>query len=213
MEPSTSERNNGAILPEHFPLAYTVGTPECRSTKMLAYGGNFEQTLDQLAALGYDGVELMVRNPDELDVDALAGAMDQRGLRVCMIGTGQVAEEDGLSFTNTDAAVREAAVEKTKAIVDFSTRFGAMVNIGRLRGNLAPGQEGKQRQWARDIFREVADYANRSYVRLVLEPQNRYVSNLNNSIREILSFAEEAGAPNVGVMADTYHMNIEEASL
>ena len=49
--------------------------------------------------------------------------------------------------------------------------------------------------------------------KLLLEPLNRYEMHLMNRVEDGARIAREVGSPNVSVMADFFHMNIEEADL
>jgi sugar phosphate isomerase/epimerase len=49
-------------------------------------------------------------------------------------------------------------------------------------------------------------------VRLALEPVNRYELDLINTVDEGLAFVQEIGHPSLGLVLDTFHMNIEESS-
>jgi len=59
----------------------------------------------------------------------------------------------------------------------------------------------------------VAAYAAERGVELVVEPINRYETNFLNTVAEALAFLDEVAAPNVGLLFDTFHANIEEPSL
>jgi len=50
-------------------------------------------------------------------------------------------------------------------------------------------------------------------VRLTLEPVNRYESNFINTLQEGAEFIDRIGVSNIGLLADTFHMNIEEVSI
>jgi len=50
-------------------------------------------------------------------------------------------------------------------------------------------------------------------VTLLLEPLNRYEADYLNTIEETIDTIEEIGAPNLKVLADTFHMNIEEVDM
>jgi len=59
----------------------------------------------------------------------------------------------------------------------------------------------------------IAEHAQELGLRLAIEVLNRYESHLLNTSEEAVRFVEEVGAPNVGILLDAYHMNIEEADL
>ncbi len=78
------------------------------------FKGDLETNLKQIAALGYDGVELAIRDPKQVDFDDLEKMVQSCGLSVSAIGTGQAWGEEGLSFTDPDPSVRRAAIERIK---------------------------------------------------------------------------------------------------
>jgi sugar phosphate isomerase/epimerase len=61
--------------------------------------------------------------------------------------------------------------------------------------------------------REIATRAAQRNLRVAIELLNRYEAHLLNSADEGLRFVGEVGAANLGLLLDTYHMNIEEAHL
>lgn len=193
-------------------LAYPVGTPETKK-KMMAYQGNFEDICVNLKEIGYKGLELCVRNPQEFPMQEIEGTIDRHGLEVAAIGTGPVVAEDKLTFCALDKETRYAAIERSKRIIDFAAHFSAQVIIGKLRGDLQPGNMEGSRQWMKDAFVEVCEYAQLQNVNITIEPQSRFaVNNLNNT-RQTLEWMKEIKAPNLFMMQDTFHMNIEEASM
>lgn len=50
-------------------------------------------------------------------------------------------------------------------------------------------------------------------VRIALEPINRYETSLVNNVAQGLDLIERVGADNLGLLLDTFHMNIEDASI
>ncbi len=62
------------------------------------------------------------------------------------------------------------------------------------------------------MLRRAAEHAAAAGVRLALEPLNRYEADLVNTAEQGLEFVEEVGHPALGLLLDTYHVNIEEAS-
>jgi sugar phosphate isomerase/epimerase len=180
----------------------------------VAFKGDFEANVRKIAQLGYDGVELAIRDPNLVDADALLAVTDARGLSVPAIGTGQAWGEEGLSFTDPDAAVRWAAIQRVCDHVPFAARTGAAIIIGLLRGIVKPGVEHEQAYaWMVDALRRCAAAAAPHGVRLALEPINRYETSLINSVPECLALIDAVGADNFGVLADTFHMNVEDVSM
>jgi D-psicose/D-tagatose/L-ribulose 3-epimerase len=57
----------------------------------------------------------------------------------------------------------------------------------------------------------IAERAAELNLRLAMEVLNRYESHLLNTATRAVEFVTDVGAPNVGILLDAYHMNIEEA--
>jgi sugar phosphate isomerase/epimerase len=136
----------------------------------VAFKGDFESNVSKIAALGYDGIELAIRDPALVDADAVLKVVSAHGLAVPAIGTGQAWGEEGLSFTDPDAAIRAAAVERVKSHAPLAARFGAVVIIGLLRGIVRPGVEHAQAMdWLVDALRRCCAAARPCGVRLALD--------------------------------------------
>lgn len=176
------------------------------------FKGDLEANMAQIAALGYDGVELAIRDPKLIDLDLLDRLVRKHNLNVPAIGTGQAWGEEGLSFTDPDPEVRLAAIERIKSHIPVAAHFGAVIIIGLLRGIVKPGVDhARAMDWLAKALRECSVTARPQGVRLALEPINRYETTLINNTSEGLELIEYVGADNFGLLLDTFHMNIEEA--
>jgi sugar phosphate isomerase/epimerase len=161
-------------------------------------------------------VELAIRDPNLVDADELLRVVSAHGLKVPAIGTGQAWGEEGLSFTDPDPTVRAAAVERTQSHIPFAARTGAVIIIGLLRGIVKPGVSHDQAMdWLVDALQQCcAATQGRPYgVQIALEPICRYETTLINNVAQGLELVERVGADNMGLLLDTFHMNIEEPSI
>lgn len=184
------------------------------SFSALAYKGELAANVSRISDLGYDGVELAVRDPELLELEKLQKVLSENKLDVPAIGTGQAYGEDGLSFTDPDAKIREQAIRRIKTQVDFASSLNAQVILGLIRGKAAEELSREQAwQWLLQALRECAEYALQKNIKLAMEPINRYETNLVNTIAEGLNLLEKVGAENFGLLLDTFHMNIEEPSV
>jgi sugar phosphate isomerase/epimerase len=171
-----------------------------------------EKNLRKIQSFGYSGVELAVKDPRDLNVSSLNRWVTELGLSVTAVGTGQAYSEDGLSFTDQDENIRKEAIQRIKDQINFASGFKAMVIIGLIRGN--PDKEINEKQahhWLLEALEECA--REDQSVKLAIEPCNRYEANLINNVDEGLKVVHELGRKNVGLLLDTFHMNIEEASI
>jgi 5-keto-L-gluconate epimerase len=186
----------------------------------VAYGplallsGTFEEKLAKAAKLGYDGIELMVRDPAGLDWDAVKKAVDAAGLEVAQVVTGELFGADGLCLVTADEQLRARSEERTRSVIRLAAHLDAMVNIGRLRGRL--GWLGNVPDpWAVAIghLRRIADYAAEQGVRITMEPINRYETDFVFSAADGMRLVEDLACDSFGLMLDTFHMNIEDDSI
>jgi sugar phosphate isomerase/epimerase len=195
-------------------LSYLFATPDCRAKKVLGFRGDLDQSCAQLVAFGYEGVELMVRNPRELDQVGIAKTIVQHGLTVPDIGAAPIFGEDKLSLTDKDPTLRQLTRERLRDVIDFAARFGAQVHIGRFRGYLPDDEQaGEALAWLKDGLLEAAEYGRPKGVRVLLEPLCHFEANTLLTVLETVDFLRSLGHSNLGVIADTFHMNIEECCL
>lgn len=194
-------------------LSLVVSTQPA-SFSAVAYQGASDNTIEKIAGLGYDGVELAVRDPDLLDRSHLVATIRGMGLEVPAIGTGQACGEEGLSFTAPEERVRRQAITRIKRQIDLARLFDAKVILGLIRGRTEPSASRKDAEaWLIEAMRECSAYAEAARIGLALEPINRYETDLINTVEEGLMLIEKVASPNLGLLLDTFHMNIEEHSI
>lgn len=178
----------------------------------VAMRGRWEESIRMAAALGYDGVEIAVRDPARVDAATLDRVVRDAGVAISAIGTGQAYLHDGLSLTSDDAGIRRRASERMAAHVRLAASFGAAVIVGLIRGRLAHDRATTDQRLTAAL-EELLEHAARHNVMLLLEPINRYETDYLLTIEEALEIIRRIGSPLLGVLADTFHMNIEEASI
>jgi sugar phosphate isomerase/epimerase len=177
----------------------------------VALKGDFEANVAKIAGWGYDGVELAIRDPRLVDASELERVVGGHGLAVPAIGTGQAWGEEKLSFTSNDASVRQAAIARIKSHIPLAARLHAVVILGLIRGITPPGQtHGRSMEYLVEAIKECAAAATGAGVRFALEPMNRYETDLIHTVAEGLELVERIGGGNLGLLLDTFHMNIEE---
>jgi sugar phosphate isomerase/epimerase len=186
----------------------------------VAYGplallsGTFEEKAAKAAALGYDGIELMVRDPTCLDWAYIKTTLDSAGLGVPQVVTGELFGTDGLCLVTGDEDLYRRAVERTCSVIDLAAYLGAMVNIGRLRGQLKfLGNVSNAWSVAVERLRDVIVYAAGRGVRITMEPINRYETDFVFGAADGMELVKDLGYDNFGLMLDLFHMNIEDVSI
>lgn len=195
-------------------IGIAVAPREALPSAFVVFRDSLEVSIKKAHALGYDGVELALLHPGQINADRIERLLEEFGLEIPMISSGQVFAEGGLCFTSPDPEVRDTAITRIKSLVDQAARFRSMVNIGRVRGPLTEGVPRKESEKRfLDALEEVARYAEPQGVTIALEPVNRYEINFVNRVDEAVELIHRISAPNVKVMPDLFHMNIEDASI
>ncbi len=170
------------------------------------------ETLRLLAESGYDAVEVM-GEPRRPEAGELGEAVRAAGLSIS--GTTAICNwpTEERDLANPNAAVRRRSVAYFTGCVDLARAVGAPV-VG-----LIPAAVGRldalsdyDREWrvAVEATREVANYAGEQGVAVGVEAINRYETFLVNRVDQALAFADEVGVAGVGVIADAFHMQLEE---
>jgi len=92
--------------------------------------------IEKIASLGFDGAELHVGNPKDLNVENVIKTIKENNLEVPTIGTGQAYTEEGLSFSDSNEIVRKMAVKRIKDQMIFASHFNSQVTIGSIMGKI-----------------------------------------------------------------------------
>lgn len=194
-------------------LALAVQTPEIEGQVPVALlSGSFEEKLEKAARFGADGVELMTVNPAALDAPAIRAQAQRFGLQISAIASGALSFVAGLTLLNLDPEKAALAQSRLQDLIELAEKLEAgIVTVGSFRGRAAWGGDGAREKLS-GILHQYAEVAAARGVRLALEPLNRYESDLINNQKQALAFVEEVNHPALGLLLDTYHVNIEESS-
>ncbi|MGH9326278.1 MAG: TIM barrel protein [Terriglobia bacterium] len=192
-----------------------TATPSRLSQVPLLVCGDIPGAFRQAAEWGCQGVEIHLRRAQDLDPQIVKRLAADYGLGIPTLGTG-LAARDGLSLADPQPEVRARTVDRLRGHIEFAAEVGSAITIGSLSGKLGDcsGEErlGRRSQ-ALESLREVCEFARRSGVTVLLEPLNRYECDYLNTLADGLQVSAEIGAANLRLLADTFHMNIEEADL
>ncbi len=193
--------------------AIVVSTPDAEF-EALAFKDSLTKSVRKVAELGYDGVEIAVRNPQKIDIDEINSIVKNSGLQVPAVGTGQAFLVEGLSLSSSDKGIREKTQGRLMLQVDFAANFGAAVILGLIRGNVEEGvNRNDAYMWLIEGVRRCAEYASTRGLSILIEPINRYEVNYINTVSEVLELIDAVSMENVYVLVDTFHMNIEEPDM
>ena len=176
------------------------------------YGEPIERSIERVARLGYDAIEL-VGEPAQYDGPRVRKLAADAGIAVSSISSMYTADRD---LCHPEPDRRRRAVDYVRAVADLAAATGAATIIVapsavmKTVGLAPPADEWK---WATDSIRAGGEYAATVGVDVSLEPWNRYETYFLNRLEQAVELWRATGLRNGGVMGDTFHMNIEEASI
>ncbi len=173
-------------------------------------------SLRTAAELPYDAVELFPPEPNALDPKDLAKQLKSHNLAVSAVGSGAGWVRHKLSLTHADPSHRARAIAFIKDMIDFAAEFGAPVIIGSMQGRWGVGESVPKDQalaYLAVALETLGEHAQSRGPALLYEPLNRYETNLLNTVADTVQFLKTLTTTNVKVLADLFHMNIEEADL
>jgi 5-keto-L-gluconate epimerase len=191
-----------------------TATPQVKTPSLHYRNGDLPHSLEVLARLGYDSVELDVKDPREVDVQQMHRLLNDNGLDWCGIGTGRILVEDGLSFTDPRPAVRREAVQRMCSLIELGAEFGAIPMIGLARHD-NQGLNDPQTSWKlmMEGIAACAERAEKCRHLAMLENITRYMHPVMHTTAQVISVIEEINSPAIKLMYDTYHAFLEERSL
>lgn len=176
--------------------------------------------LPAIRAAGCDHLELLVPEPGELDLEETRAALAGAGLAVILAARVDRSRD----LASPDPAAREGGLAYLQRCVEVAAALGARIVGGPLYGaplvfaGRAPEpieEEERGRRVERVVrgLRAAAEIAADHGVILALEPLNRFETDLANTTRHGLELCAAVDHPALGLLLDTFHANIEDASI
>jgi D-psicose/D-tagatose/L-ribulose 3-epimerase len=172
--------------------------------------------IPRAAAIGFDLMSFSQDIPLLFSKDQQQQVLDtaeKHGIKLNYMG----GLRPGLDFNSDSEEERRAAVEHLQNLAE---KLGQMQEGAELAGSLTGvlrqglGKRDKQVCWDHSVrgMKEAIKAAEDHGVVFSIEVLNRFEHFLINTCEEALRFVEEVGSPNLKILLDTYHMNIEEDS-
>jgi D-psicose/D-tagatose/L-ribulose 3-epimerase len=169
---------------------------------------------------GCDFVEMLVPEPGELDLAETRAALGGEGLGVELAARVNLSRD----LASADPAAVEAGVRYLESCVDIAAELGAGIVGGPLYGAPlvfagrapAPVPEDERRRRIDAVvsgLKRAGERAADKGVTLGIEPLNRFETDIANTAGHACALAQMVDLPSVGVMLDTFHMNMEDADI
>lgn len=171
--------------------------------------------IDHAKALGFDIIEICVEDPATIDPGAILARLQGTGMKATVCG----AFGPDRDISADEASVRESGMAYLRRCIEIAAALGAPSVVGPMYSAvgktrmLEPSERQKQWRLAVENLQRAAAFAAGHGVTLGLEPLNRFETDLVNTLDQGLRMVADVGHPNVGLLVDTFHMNIEEKDI
>lgn len=181
---------------------------------LLLWTGNFVNDdikwFPVMKEMGFDGVELPVFAPDDVDTVLVKKALEDNGLG-CTFCT--VMPQDG-SLVDEDPENRQRGVDYLKKVIDCAVAVNCEVICGPQHSPVGKlvGRGRNEAEWNHAVnnLKIVAEHAEANKMKISLEPLNRFETYFLNTAEDTCKLCAEVGSDFVGYHYDTFHANIEE---
>jgi len=179
------------------------------------FHGDFSENLHLAKKVGFDAVELFLPGATQISASETKAMLDDLSLGLAAVGSGAGWVVHHLSLTSHDEAVRRKGVEFVKSLIDWAGRWSAPVIVGSMQGRVGLNEERSEvLKLLSDSLRELSSYGLAEYgSKIFYEPLNRYETNLFTRVEDAAKWLESESLDDVEILADLFHMNIEEADL
>lgn len=195
--------------------AITVSlVPEAKLGPFVFHDG-LEDACRHASELGFDAIEIFPPNATELKQANVPALLHRYGLKLAAVGTGAGWVREQLTLVASDPALQARAIQFVRDIIDVAGSLGAPAIIGSMQGRAASLDERPATlALLGQVVGPLADHARSAHgVPLLIEPLNRYETNLLNTVVETAEWISALPTSNLLILADLFHMNIEEVDM
>lgn len=177
--------------------------------------------LNHIKAMGFDFIELLVPEPeDALDSAALKAALAEAGLDIVLAARVNAQR----SISSDDPVARQGGLDYLERCVEVAAAIGARIIGGPLYGEpmVFAGRPPLPR--SSDEMKARADRMTEGLARLApkarasgqvfaVEPLNRFETDMLNTTIQGIALVDAVNDTGLGLMLDTFHMNMEDQSI
>jgi len=187
----------------------------CRESMMP--GSSLAERFENAAKIGLAGIEI-VGSSDFEHLEELKQAIKDTGVKASLVSSKNLFCLDARSDR------RAASIQAMKDALTIAGEVGALGFIlppliaiklqdGQRIPDLSPfmGTAELERKLLAAILTDLADFAQEKGADVIIEPLNRYEQWWPCSLQHGIDICSDVGKPGVSMMADFFHMNIEDA--
>lgn len=172
----------------------------------------FDEVCRVASDAGFAGVHLR-GDPHPRDPEPIRASVEGARLRLLGMTPAILWPRDGADLSNPDPEARARGIAYYRGLLDLAAELGipTIEVVPACEGRLEP-LSSAVKEWGLAVtaLRELAEHASGRAVRLAVEPLNRYETYLVTRVEQAVEMVDGVGAEGMGVVADAFHMSIEE---
>jgi D-psicose/D-tagatose/L-ribulose 3-epimerase len=169
--------------------------------------------LPEIKRHGFDGVEVSMFHAKDFALNDIRRGLEQNAMEctVCSV------IPNGLSVISEDSSVRQKTRAHLEECIKTTADVGAKIIAGPLYSPVGylPGRRrtADEWKWAVDCYQSLGPVLARHGVTIAIEPLNRFETYFLNTAADAVALCDQINHPNVGILFDTFHANIEEKNI
>lgn len=181
------------------------------------WNSDFLPFIKKVKSLGFDLLEVNAGSLPQLSLQEqykLKGVAEENNIALsCCVGL-----TPDVDPSSADTSIRKKGIDFLNMIADSMVNCGIQKLSGIIYsswpGKLEPRGYSKEkiRDWSLQSMKEAIKKAEEMDLIYNVEVVNRFEQFLLNTAKEGVEYAQEVGSPNIKILLDTFHMNIEEDS-
>ena len=194
--------------------AITVSIVEQARKGPFVFHDDVELACRTAAELGFDAIELFAPSGEAIRKLPHSELQRAYGLQIAAVGTGAGMVVHKLSLCDPDHSRRQKAERFIRDIMTAGAEFSAPAIIGSMQGKWDDVVDQTTAMgYLQDALQRLGEHAESLGVTLIFEPLNRYETNIANTMQQGIELLRPLETKSVRLLADLFHMNIEEASI
>ena len=164
--------------------------------------------------LGFDAIELFAPSADAIRSLPLDDLLKRHHLKLAAVGTGAGMVVHKLHLCDSDATRRQKAEQFIREIMSAGAEHSAPAIIGSMQGKWDDVvDQPTAQEYLQDALQRLGEHAASLGTKLIFEPLNRYETNIANTMQQGVELLRPLATKSVRLLADLFHMNIEEVSV
>ena len=169
----------------------------------------------QFKRWGFDSVEVAVEDPGQIDAQHLKAELDRHGLVAGTLCACFPSARDLRGTTQQQQACKKYVRQllEMMPLLECRTLIGPLYSATGRAEMVAPRERRAQWRTVARNLKEICTAARDRGCRIAMEPLNRFETDFLNTVEQGLAMINDVGRPELGLLLDTFHMNIEEKNI